>query len=300
VIVSPRLSIVIPSHNRVDLLSACLSSVVRHAPPDTQIIVVDDASPGAVVSAAASRFPNVETIRREVQGGFCVAVNRGIAAARHPIVELLNDDTEVCSGWADAALTAFADESIAAVAPLVLCHSENGIVDSAGDDYHLAGIARKRGHNERFGASHQKGCFVFGASGSSAFYRREVLLRVGAFPESFGAYFEDVDLSFRLQRAGYRIWYEPASRVLHHVSASYGQRPDPANLQRQSRNEELVYWRNLPSRQLAASLPLHLLVLIGKALRRLRHGELMPYLLGRLEAFSMLPEVLRYRRRNGC
>jgi hypothetical protein len=45
---------------------------------------------------------------------------------------------------------------------------------------------------------------VFGASASSAFYRRGALLRVGSFPESFGAYFEDVDLAFRLNRAATR------------------------------------------------------------------------------------------------
>src|SRR5205085_2041573 len=87
---------------------------------------------------------------------------------------------------------------------------------------------------------------VFGASASSAFYRRDVLVGVGAFPESFGAYFEDVDLSFRIRRAGWQIRFEPTSLVWHRGSASYGKRPRRRVLERQSLNEERVFWRNLP------------------------------------------------------
>src|SRR5258708_4512381 len=105
------LSIVIPSHNRPHLLRACLSSASRNAPGGTQVVVVDDGSPGAVVSAVAAEFGAVEVIRRDLRGGFCVAANAGIAAARQPVVELLNDDTEVCPGWAESGLAAFADES---------------------------------------------------------------------------------------------------------------------------------------------------------------------------------------------
>jgi GT2 family glycosyltransferase len=292
------LSVVIPSHNRADLLRACLAGVRRHAPSGTQVLVVDDASPGASVSAAA-REAGVEVIRLEERGGFCRAANAGLNAARHSIVELLNDDTEVCPGWADAALAAFSESSVGAVAPLVLRWPGGPAgqerIDSAGDCYHLGGFARKRGHGLPLTASYLSGQFVFGASGSSAFYRRDALLRVGLFPESFGAYFEDVDLSFRLRQAGYRIWYEPASRVLHHVSASHGAGPEL--LEQQSRNEELVFWRNVPACVLPAALPLHLLVLLGKAWRRWRRGELVPFLRGRLQAVWQGADVLRHRRR---
>src|SRR5205823_3453670 len=128
--------------------------------------------------------------------------------------------------------------------------------------YYLGGVAGKRGHGEPLGPAYLRACRVFGASGSSAFYRRDVLLRVGAFPETFGAYFEDVDLSFRLHRAGYQVCFEPAARVLHRVSASYG-RPRRRLLEQQSRNEELVFWRNLPAAALTRAVPLHLAVLAG-------------------------------------
>jgi GT2 family glycosyltransferase len=290
------LSIVIPSHNRPDLLSACLAAVARHAPADTQVVVVDDTSPGGAVGAAARRFAGVEVVRLPRRRGFCAAANAGIRAARGPFVELLNDDTEVTAGWAQAALAAFRDPTVAAVAPLVLRWPDGTHVDSAGDRYWRGGVAGKRGHGERLGPRHLRPGPVFGASASSAFYRRDALLRVGAFPESFGAYFEDVDVSFRLHRAGYRVWFEPAARVLHRVSASYG-RPRRRLLEQQSHNEEQVFWRNLPGRDLVRALPVHLAALAGKAWRRWQEGSLMPFVWGRLRVLGKVPGLVRHRRR---
>src|SRR5205807_10161642 len=134
-----------------------------------------------------------------------------------------NDDTEVTSGWADAALARFDDPKVVAVAPLVLRASEEPVIDSAGDDYDLGGYARKRGHGEPIRNRSATAREVFGASASSAFYRRDALNQVGMFPTSFGAYFEDVDLSFRLRRVG-AIVFEPDSRVLHRCGQSHGYR----------------------------------------------------------------------------
>jgi GT2 family glycosyltransferase len=295
----PPLSIVIPSHNRPELLQLCLQSVERHAPKGTEIVVVDDASAEGIVSATAQRFDGVRVLRLERPSGFCVAANTGLRATNAEVVELLNDDTEVSSGWADAALAHFADVSIGAVAPLVLCGSPTDAaprVDSAGDRYFAGGVAGKRGHGRLLDQAFLLGGEVFGASASSAFYRRDLVLSLGGFPEHFGAYFEDVDLAFRLHWAGARILYEPQSRVWHRVSASYGA-PAAELLERQSRNEELVFWRNLPASRLWRVLPLHAAVVAGKAWRRWREGQLLPFLRGRLQALGEAAEIVRHRRR---
>ncbi len=292
-----RLSVVIPSHNRADLLGCCLASVLRHAPAGAEVVVVDDASPGGAVFAAAATFLGVRVVRLPQRGGFCAAANAGLHAATHPVVELLNDDTEVEAGWAEAALKWFDDPVVAAVAPLVLrrSQSERPTIDSAGDRYYLGGVAAKRGVDRALGSDYLQARPVFGASASSAFYRRDAVLAVGGFPEHFAAYFEDVDLSFRLHRAGGRIVYEPAARVWHRVSASYG-RPSGALLEQQARNEERVFWRNLPGRALLRALPLHLAVLAAKAWRRWREGQLLPFLRGKLGVLGETAELLHHRR----
>lgn len=292
----PCLSVIIPSHNRPDLLARCLTALRREAPAGTEILVVDDGSPGAVVSDVAARF-GVPALRRERPGGFCLAANAGLRAARHRIVELLNDDTEVTPGWAEAALGHFAEPDIAAVAPLVLIGPpKTGAVqvDSAGDRYYAGGVAGKRGHRRIVGPELLVGGEVFGASAACAFYDRDAVLAVGGFPEEFGAYFEDVDLSFRLHWAGYRILYEPRSRVWHQVGASH--RPRRELLQQQSRNEERVFWRNLPRGTLARAVPAHIAVLAAKACRRWQEGTLTPWLCGRLRVLGEWRDMIRYRR----
>lgn len=279
----PRLSVVIPSHRHADLLAACLTAVTRHAPAGTEIVVVDDASAGHVISRVAAGF-GVRCLRLDRPGGFCVAVTAGLAVARGEVVELLNDDTEVQAGWADAALPWFADPGVVAVAPLVLQHGTSKI-DTAGDDYHRGGYATKRGHGVSWAdapAELRVAGPVWGVSAAAGFYRRSALEAVGGFPADFGAYFEDVDVAHRLRKAGGRAWYEPASVVLHHVSASYGRVPSRRTLEAQSCNEERVWWRNTPRAERLRRLPLHVAVLAGKAVRRQGEGTLGPWLAGRV------------------
>lgn len=303
------LSIVIPTHHRTDLLRRCLRSIVEHAPARTEVIVVADGTP---VEAG----PGVRVIRLSRRRGFCAAANTGIAAASGGIVELLNDDTEVTAGWAEAALACFADQRVAAVAPLVVLASRErerpestrtpvahapgspeAVIDSAGDGYDPGGFARKLGHGQPLTAAHLCRREVFGASGSSAFYRRDLLRRVGGFPEQFGAYFEDIDLAFRLRRTGGVILFEPASLVVHHGGSSY--RPGRRLIEQQSCNEERVWWRNLPTRDLIRSLPRHVAVLAAKAARRCREGNLLPWTLGRVRAWSEVVHSRRHEARLG-
>jgi GT2 family glycosyltransferase len=284
------LSIVIPSHLRADLLRRCLSTVAAYRPPDSEVIVVDDASPDGSVSLAAAEFPFVRLIRLPKQSGFCVAANTGIRAATGDVIELLNDDTEVTPGWAEVALARFAGPTVVAVAPLVLQLDPTRpphlppLIDSAGDEYDPGGFARKRMHGAVSCLLSPVSCPVWGVSATAGFYRRSTLLEAGLFPEHFGAYFEDVDLSHRLRKHG-DIGFEPASVVWHRVSASYGRRPSDRVLRQQSCNEERVFWRNVRGRELVRHFPRHAAVLVGKAIRRLGEGRFIPWAVGRLRAW---------------
>jgi len=249
---------------------------------------------GGEIARVAGTFAHVDVIPMRSSNGFAAAANRGIAAATGEFIELLNDDTEVTPGWSEAAIRWFDDPTVAAVAPLVLQGPRGDaipVIDSAGDDYDRGGFARKRGHGEPFSDEFLTPCEVFGASASSAFYRSDVLRAVGGFPEQFGAYFEDVDLAWRIRRAGYRTNFEPNSVVWHRVGSSYRKRREL--LERQSQNEERVFWRNVPD--LWHMLPRHAAVLAGKAVRRVREGTLVPWAVGRLRAFAEVPGILRGR-----
>lgn len=290
-----RLSIIIPSYSRTDLLHSCLAAVQRFRPSDSEVIVVDDGSPGQKVSAVAATWSDVRIVRRNESGGFCAAVNAGLNVARGAVIEVLNDDAQPSAGWAEAALDHFSDPRIVAVAPLVLMGPDGQRIDSAGDEFFLGGVAQKRHHGKPLAQVVLRAGRVFGACGCGAFFRRTALQTIGGFPEDFGAYFDDVDVAFRLRWAGGEVWFEPRSRLLHWGAASYG-RPHGSLLVQQSRNEERLFWRHVPRHLWARAVPQHLAVLLGKAWLRWCEGTWRPFLAGRWAAWRELPATLLARR----
>lgn len=291
----PRLSIVIPTYNGRAVLEPCLETVAEHRPRDSEVIVVDDGSIDGTAGWVRSAHPDVRLIRLRRNHGFCTAVNAGIGAARGEIVETLNNDTLVTPGWTEPALDLFADATVGSVAPLVLKWPEAEVVDSAGDLYHVSGFALNRGHLRPPTEDLLRPCEVFGTSAAAGFYRRDALLRVGAFPDNFRAYYDDVDVAFRLRWAGYRCMYTPDSRVYHRVNFSHDLRQ--AELVRQnSLNEERVFWTGLPAAWLRRAVVPHALLVVAKALLRALQGLGRPYMAGKIAA---LREVSSLRRRRG-
>jgi GT2 family glycosyltransferase len=228
--------------------------------------------------------------------GFCGAANAGIDAARGAFVQLLNNDTEVTPGWLEAGLTPFADATVGSVTPLVLVRSDPSRVDSAGDTYALIGWPCKRGHGQaaRDWVARPPDQ-VFGASGSSSFYRAEALKKVGGFDPAFGAYYEDVDLAFRLRWAGYGCLFVPNCRIHHDVSATYDH-TCPVLQRRMARNAEYLFWTDLPARWLVLGIVPHLGFTIAQGLFRLAQGRGLPFVLGKIDAFRALPTLLARRR----
>jgi GT2 family glycosyltransferase len=289
------LSIVIPTYNGRRHLERCLPSVCRHAPPGTQILVVDDASSDGTAAWVHDSFPEVELIVMPVNQGFVMAVNAGIRRACGDVIELLNNDTEVCAGWAEPCLRWFADPTIGSVAPLVLQMQRPTFIDSAGTEYHLCGWAFNRGFNREMQAAYESPVEVFGPSGSAGFYRRTALEKTGLLLPELGAYFEDIDLAFRLRRVGYRSMYEPAGRVLHQGSASYGQESNRVT-RLIARNEELIFWTNLPPSKLILGLAPHFGFFAVRLLRKLFSRKLFPFLAGKWEALTSWRNVMRRRQ----
>ena len=282
----PACSVVIPSYNGRSLLETCLASIARHRPLDvaTEVIVADDASGDETPGWLADAYPEVRLVRLERNLGFCGAANAGIAAAGGQFIQLLNNDTEVSAGWIEAGLAPFDDPRVGSVAPLVLVRSDPGRVDSAGDSYAAFGWPSKRGHGQPSKLwADRPADRVFGASGSSAFYRADALRLVGAFDPGFGSYYEDVDLAFRLRWAGYECVFAPECRILHDLSASYDH-GSPTLQRRMARNAEILFWSNLPIPWLAAAALPHAAFTVAQGLWRLARGRHRPFLEGKLDA----------------
>jgi GT2 family glycosyltransferase len=297
---APLCSVVIPTYNGRGLLERCLASIREHRPAHPaitlEVVVSDDASTDGTLEWLAGTYPEVRVIRAERNGGFCAAANAGIAAASGRFIQLLNNDTEVTAGWVESAIALFTDAAVGSVAPLVRVRSRPACVDSAGDSYNLFGRPAKRGHGQPArvfaGRPVEE---VFGASGSSAFYRADLLKRLGGYDPLYGSYYEDVDLAFRLRWAGYRCLFVPSCVIFHDVSATYDHR-SPTLQRRMSRNAELLFWTNMPARLLMIALVPRVLFLAAQTLWRLAGGRLRPFLQGKVDAAKAWREILARRR----
>ncbi|MDR0220679.1 MAG: glycosyltransferase family 2 protein [Lachnospiraceae bacterium] len=278
-------TIIIPNYNGVPYLDACLQSV--KADSETPVIVVDDGSTDGSAEYLAAHYPEVEVIALPQNKGFCHAVNTGIKRAATPYVILLNNDTVVRPGFADALQTAIAkDRRIFSVAAKMLDMKKPSHIDGAGDLYTALGWAYARGKGKH-SACYEKEAEVFSACAGAAIYRRRVLERLGYFDEAHFAYLEDVDLGYAARLRGYRNRYCPKAEALHIGSAAFGSRYNAAKTALAARNSVYVIAKNMPPGQIVWNLPLLLLGFFIKFLFFCRKGLGFPYLRGLVDGFAL-------------
>ncbi len=185
---------------------------------------------------------------------FCAGNNAGIRNSLGRYVVLLNNDTEVEIDWlSELVAAAEANPEAGSFASLMLMFDDRQVLDSAGNEYAASGAAAKRGHLSR-ADGFDKPAKVFGACAGAALYRRAMLDDIGLLDEDIAMVFEDVDLGFRAQLAGYACLYVPTARAYHKVNASIGTYSRDYVYYGQ-RNIELVYFKNMPARLLLRYLP---------------------------------------------
>jgi len=154
--------------------------------------------------------------------GFAGGVRHAVAASSGEWIALVNDDCFVDPGALRALLDAGrAGDDIGSVAGLVRFDDRPGIVNSAGLEVDVLGVASERLLGRPL-ADAAEPAEVFGASGGFALYRRAMLDAVGGFDESFFAYLEDADLAWRARMAGWRSVYTPDAHALHRHSTVLG------------------------------------------------------------------------------
>ncbi|MDQ3099516.1 MAG: glycosyltransferase family 2 protein [bacterium] len=218
---NPLISIVIPNWNGKTLLERCLPSLSRLNYPNFEVIVVDNGSGDDSIGYVQSSFSHFRVIQLRHNTGFAHAVNVGIQASSGDYIALLNNDTEVDPKWLTELLIPFSQtKSIGIVASKLLNFYQRDTIDSAGDVLNIVGQGYAIGGGEKDGAEWNNGCYIFSGTGGASLYKRAVFNDIGFFEETFFMYFEDVDLSYRAQRFGYTIWYQPTAVVYHIQKAS--------------------------------------------------------------------------------
>ena len=249
---TPRLSVVIPTHDTRELTLRCLDSL-RAAGLEIEVLLVDDASRDGTAAAVAAAHPEVTLLRNNEPAGFTRAANRGLAAARGGLLLLLNSDTEVDHPGLEALLAAFDADPRLGAAGAALHYPDGSAQWSGGREPTLlwlfglasglpALLARLPLYRRLRppGAVPERGDQVDWVTGAALAVRREAWEAVGPLDEEFRVYAQDLDYCLRLGQAGWDVRLLPGFKVLHHHGATIGR--DPGARRRQ--HPELL-WTDL-------------------------------------------------------
>lgn len=286
-----KASIVIPNLNGKGWLKDSLESVWAQTEQDFELIVIDNGSTDESLDIARSYCgrPNYTLIENGENTGFSHAVNQGIRAAQAEYVVLFNNDAFAEPDWlAELLRAAESDPKIFAVQSLMIRHFERELADDAGDYVNLIGFAAKEGDG-RSVTRYTKQKRIFSACGGASLYRKSILDEIGLFDENFFAYFEDVDLSWRANNAGYKNLICPAAKCYHICGATTGAvRYNGFKSVQSGRNSILLPWKNQPLLMLAINFIPQALGYALKTYAFYRKGYKAEWNQGMREAFALL------------
>jgi GT2 family glycosyltransferase len=243
----PDVAGVVVNRDGGEALFAALRSLEAQRGVDVSLVVVDNASRQEERERLAREAPEARVVAFSSNRGFAEAANEGIARTRAPFVLLVNNDAVLEPDYAARLAARLAlDPRLAAVQGLVLT-SDGAAVDSAGIAWNARGEAVPELAGARPETVAKEPFEISGVSATAALYRREALEAVApqgqVFEDSFFAYYEDVDLSLRLARAGWRFACDPAARARHEGSRT-GRRTPWRRAVWTSRNRWRTLFRN--------------------------------------------------------
>ncbi len=217
-----RISVVIPTWNRADLLRAVLRNLQEQTRVPEEIIVVDNGSTDAT-EAVAAEF-SVRRIAFPENRGFAVAVNAGIAGAVGEWIFILNNDVVLRSDWLAQALRSTQETSAAFVVGKLLRPDGSGQIDGSWDLISRGGYAWRCGYGKGDSETWSTRRTVHFAPMTAALFHRRVFEQIGMLETRFESYYEDVDLGVRCALAGINGVYEPLAVATHMSKTTLGKR----------------------------------------------------------------------------
>ncbi len=294
-----KIAIVVPNWNGEKSIANCLSSLLsQNGSLDYRIIVVENGSIDNSINIIES-FKDIILLKQSKNLGFAGGVNKGIEYALKKgfdYVALFNNDAVADQDWLLNLVNAFEKDNQIGIATSKIVDSNKKYMDSTGDFLTIWGLPFPRGRKEKISSKYDNHNYVFSGSGGASIYKVKMLKEIGLFDQAFFAYYEDVDLSFRAQLAGWKVFYEPRALVYHQIGATSSKIKGFTTYQTM-KNLPLLLWKNVPTGILIKMVPRFILAYVGFIVSSLQRKQLKFALKGVLMACLLFfPKTLsRYR-----
>jgi GT2 family glycosyltransferase len=226
----PHVTIIIPTRDRVDLLSRCVSSVTRRSTySNYDIVIVDNGSTEPETCAYFDRLrpdPRMSILRIDEPFNFSRLNNQAAALARGEVLCFLNNDTEVISAdWLEEMVSLACQDGAGAVGAML--YFPNNRIQHAGVVLGLGGVASHayKGLGRTTGGDHARAALTQAMSAVTAaclVVRKAVFTAAGGFDETLAIAYNDVDLCLRLRARGLQNIWTPFAELYHYESVSRG------------------------------------------------------------------------------
>jgi hypothetical protein len=261
-----KTAVVILNYNGEKLLPQFLPSVVEHSKNAT-IIVADNASTDKSVDVLKTQFSTVQVIKLDQNFGFCGGYNRALKQVDADYYVLLNSDVEVTAGWLDPLIALLdSNASIAAAQPKILSYYQKDTFEyagAAGGFIDSLGYPFCRGRlfdlTEKDNGQYNDTCEIFWATGACMIIRSNIYHALNGLDEDFFAHMEEIDLCWKIQRSGLKVFYCGSSQV-YHLGAGTLSRSNPRKTYYNFRNGLSLVTKHWSTGALFIKLPLRVLL----------------------------------------
>lgn len=217
-------SIIVLSYNKSTLTLQCLQSLFKNIDEkEIEVIVVDNASTDDSVTLIKKEFPKVKLIENTKNSGFAGGCNLGAKQARGEYLVFLNNDAEVTDNPLPQMIGVFKTNEHVGIVGGILENHNGTLQRSFGNFYSLSAVFRllfqgESGELTKFTA--KTVTQTDWVSGGFMMVKREVYEKVKGFDEAYFMYVEDMDLCYKVKKAGFSVYVQPESRVKHVGQAS--------------------------------------------------------------------------------
>ncbi len=292
----PKTAVVVLNWNGKDSISDCLDSLLAQT-LKTQIILIDNGSTDGSLEIIQKNYPTVDLILNQKNLGFAGGVNQGIKRAiklELDYIALLNDDAVADVHWLDHLVDSLDKNPGVGIATCKFMTIDRKKLDSTGDLYTSWGLPFPRGRDEAVSTKYDDSTEVFGASGGASIYRIEMLNEIGLFDNDFFAYYEDIDISFRAQLAGWKVKYAPEATAYHRIGASSSKIKGFTTYQTM-KNLPWIVVKDVPFSLLPTVVPRLALAYCGFILSSIQRGQGIYAIKGLIVSVALLPKKLIQR-----
>jgi GT2 family glycosyltransferase len=276
----------------------CVDAVMKQTYRAFDIFLVENGSHDGSNEKLSNLKKNEKIIyiQNDVNRGFSGGVNQGIRYAiehDYHFTVLLNNDAVVSPAWLSTLRKTIDTVDASAVTGLLLDGAGKKI-ESTGDSYTMWGLPFPRQRDENVDRAVGSG-YVFGGTAGASLYKTELFDKIGLFDEKFFAYFEDTDINFRAQLAGYTAYYEDRA-IAYHDHGSTSKKIPGFTVKQTFKNLPLFFWKDVPAQLIIPIGVRFLIVYTLIYLRAIARGQFVVATQGMIGSIRNFPYALRQRR----